>query len=587
MNLKHYFIALLLGCSFTVFSQDASFTAKVSKNKLGENQRLRVEFAVNQQGADAFTPPKFTNFTVISGPSQSVSQSWVNGKASYTQAYIYVLQPKKKGILIIAGATIELAGKKLTSNTVKIHVLKAAAVAKDPNNPNYVAQQNIHLVAEVSNTTPYVGECIYVEYRLYFSEQVGIGRNAVRNSPAYNGFWTQTLKKHGSPIKTGTYNGERYRYAVLSKALLIPTKAGKLTIDPMEMDIMVQVPTGRSDFFLNSINRSVQRAFSSTKKTIRVQPLPLAGKPANFIGAVGDFTFDVTTKTPTLKANESAEITVAIAGNGNLNLFELPTVTAPKELEVYAPERVEQVRFTSRGVKGAIKEVYTVVPTYKGKYKIPSTSFSYFNPTDKTYHSLSSAALFIEVLEGKEMRTRANVHEVQKQGVTTQGISFKYIATTTRLKSVHQSDFFGSYLFYCFLFFPFLAIPIALYITYKNNIQRSDITGNKQRKADRLAKKYLSKAFQKIDDKEAFYEALERALHNYLKAKLGIETTDIQTEKIAQILAKKQVDTPAIEQCIAVLKDCDFARYTPITDTMMQQEYEKATQALAALDKQL
>ena len=102
---------------------------------------------------------------------------------------------------------------------------------------------------------------------------------------------SRNKNKRTIPVKIGKYNGEDYRYIVLQKALLIPTKTGKLTIDPMKMEIVIGVPTGRSDFFGNVITRNVRKEFASAKKIIRPNRLPLEGKPANFSGAVGAFNF--------------------------------------------------------------------------------------------------------------------------------------------------------------------------------------------------------------------------------------------------------------------------------------------------------
>ena len=128
---------------------------------------------------------------------------------------------------------------------------------------------------------------------------------------------------------------------------------------------------------------------------------------------------------------------------------------------------------------------------------------------------------------------------------------------------------------------------MRIIIRKKNEERAGDVIGDKLRKADKLAKKYLSEAQNKLGDKEAFYEALERALHNYLKAKLGIETSDISSDKITNILEEKNINTETITSFKDVLNDCDFARYTPITNTQMKDEYEKAKQVITQLDKQL
>ena len=586
MKLKFYISLFICLLSISLVAQEATLKAKVSKNKLGVNQRLRIEFSIDKQGGDNFSPPKFTNFKVVGGPSQSVSQSWINGKVTFSQSYTYIIQPKRKGAFSIASASIKIGGKFIKSEPVKVIVLDAIEIPKNPNDPNYVAQQNIHLVAEISKANPYVGEGIYVEYRLYVSENVSVYDTSISEAPKYNGFWNQDIKVNGFPVKMGKYNGENYRYIVLQKALLIPTKTGKLSIDPMRMDIVIGVPSGRADFFGNAITKNIRREFASTKKIIRPKSLPLEGKPANFAGAVGDFNFSVALSKDILKANETSQVQVKISGKGNLKLFELPTVETPAELEMYQPERKERVRVNASGLSGAVTDTYTVVPLYKGKYKIPSISFSYFNPKEKKYKTIATEDFFVDVQEGKELIT-LDTSSVRKQEVISTGKNFRYIATKTNFITAKKIDFFKSNLFYVLFLLPLIAIPIGVFIGKKNEERSNDILGNKTRKAEKLAKKYLSKAQKQLGKKEAFYEALERALHNYLKAKLGVETAEISKERITEILKGKNVEATAIHQFIEVLKNSDFARYTPFTATEMKEEFERAKAVIVQLDKQL
>ena len=586
MKLKFYISLFICLLSISLVAQEATLKAKVSKNKLGVNQRLRIEFSIDKQGGDNFSPPKFTNFRVVGGPSQSVSQSWINGKVTFSQSYTYIIQPKRKGAFSIASASIKVGGKFIKSEPVKVIVLDAIEIPKNPNDPNYVAQQNIHLVAEISKANPYVGEGIYVEYRLYVSENVSVYDTSISEAPKYNGFWNQDIKVNGFLVKMGKYNGENYRYIVLQKALLIPTKTGKLSIDPMRMDIVIGVPSGRADFFGNAITKNIRREFASTKKIIRPKALPLEGKPANFAGAVGEFNFSVALSKDILKANETSKVQVKISGKGNLKLFELPTVETPAELEMYQPERKERVRVNASGISGAVTDTYTVVPLYKGKYKIPSISFSYFNPKEKKYKTIATEDFFVDVKEGKELITVDTSSVIQQEVVST-GRNFRYIATKTNFITAKKIDFFKSNLFYVLFLLPLIAIPIGVFIGKKNEERSNDILGNKTRKAEKLAKKYLSKAQKQLGKKEAFYEALERALHNYLKAKLGVETAEISKERITEILKGKNVEATAIHQFIEVLKNSDFARYTPFTATEMKEEFERAKAVIVQLDKQL
>lgn len=587
LKLKFYLVLLISLLSLSVFAQKTQLSVSVSKNKLGLNQRLRIEFSINKQGADHFTPPKFINFKVIQGPSQSVSQSWINGKVSYSQSYTYILKPKRKGELIINPASIFINGATLNSKMMKIIVLDPIDIPENPNDPNYIAQQNIHLVAEISKSRPYVGEGIYVEYRLYVSENVSVYDYGVTESPQYNGFWNQEIKINGqSLVKKGKYNGEDYRYVVLQKALLIPTRTGKLTLDPMKMEVVIGVPTGRADFFGNVITKNVKKEFTSAKKIVSPKSLPLEGKPENFTGAVGKFQFDVALSKEVLKANESSQIKVAVSGKGNLKLFQLPVIETPVELEKYQPERKESVRIASDGLVGSVSDTYTVVPQFKGKYKIPNTSFSYFDSKAKKYETINTEDLYVDVTEGKELISN-NSNSVNKKTVISTGKNFRYIQLKSNFIAKETNDFYKSNVFYLLLLLPLILIPIGVFIAKNNEKRNSDVVGLKLRKAERLAKKYLSEAQKQFGKKEAFYEALERALHNYLKAKLGIETGDISKENITEILQNKGVNSATIKQFIDVLKASDFARYTPLTNTEMKQEFERAKQVIIELDKQL
>ena len=573
--------------SWSAFAQTPELVTTVSKNKLGLNQRLKIQFTINQQGADNFEPPNFKNFQIISGPSQSISQSWINGKASFSQSYSYIIKPLNKGEFLIPNASINLNNKILKSNPIKVIVLDPVEIPKDPNDPNYIAQQNVHLVAEISKSNPYVGEGIYVEYRLYVSQNISVRDFSYTESPQYNGFWNQDIKIRGLNAKNGTYNGEQYRYVVLQKALLIPTKSGKLTIDPIKMDIVIGVPTGRGDFFGNPIVRNVTKSFASAKKFIQSKALPIEGKPESFNGAVGDFNFVVSSSKNILKSNESATVSVKVTGNGNLKLFELPEIKTPSELEVFTPEQKEKITINSRGIKGSVTKNYTVVPQFKGKYKIPSTEFSYFDLKEKKYVTLNSEDLFVEVLEGKELVTNSDMDSTTKKEIIVTGDNFRYIQTNSTFHQAIQSDFYTSKLYYLLLVLPLLFIPAGIAIARKNKARSNDVLGNRLRKADRLAKKYLSEAKKQLGTKEAFYVALEKALHNYLKAKLKIETSDISREKITELLKKEGVNENDINSFIDVFNSCDMARYSPVTEVGMKDDFEKSKSVITQIDKQL
>lgn len=582
---KFYILGLLLFAAQVLLAQ-IEFKTSVSKNKLGVNQRFKIEFTVNKQGADNFKPPSFADFKVIGGPSSSVNQSWINGKASYSHSYIYIIAPKKEGKFIIQSASIEFNNKIIKSNPVSIIVSEAIEIPKDPNDPLFIAQENIHLVAEVSNLKPYVGEGIYVVYKLFVSENISVNDWRVSESPQYNNFWNQDIEVKEIQVRKGKYNGKDYRYIILKKAVLIPQRDGPLKIEPMKMDFSVGIPTGKGDFFGNAITRNISYSAQSALKTINVLSLPATDRPLDFSGAVGEFEFKVVSNKNVLKANDAAQIKVIVSGRGNLKLFEIPKITTPAELEVYTPEHKENVVTSLNGLRGSISDIYTVVPQFRGKYKIPEVTFSYFNPKKRKYNTINAEAIYVDVTEGKDMPS-ANDHTTSRHQVVMNNNNFRFIALSSTFTAKAKRQFLNSNTFYLLLLLPFLAIPIGVIIGKKRAKRAGDVFGNKIRKADRLARKYLSEAKKQLGNQEAFYIALEKALHNFLKAKLHVETSDISIDKISEILRSKNVKDATIAEFMDVLNDCDFARYTPTTNVMMEQEFEKAKKVITKIDKYL
>ncbi|WP_297692829.1 BatD family protein, partial [uncultured Eudoraea sp.] len=305
-------------------------------------------------------------------------------------------------------------------------------------------------------------------------------------------------------------------------------------------------------------------------------------------GAVGNFNFKVTTSKKSLKASESLQAIVQVEGSGNLKLFQLPVLEMPGSLEVYEPEFNENVRTTLSGMQGKVSNQYTVVPSYKGKYPIPPIRFSYFNPKTQGYESISSEEIMIDVLEGPMETSAGNIAVGQnKRSILTTGSQFHFIKLTPNLQAIKEVVFFGSLKFYLFLLSPLLLIPLAIVFGKKREAIASDAVGNRIKKANRLARKFLFKAKKALGEKDAFYIALEKALHNYLKAKLKIETSEFTKEKIESLLVQKTVDADTTEGFISLLKNCEMARYSPFSEVQMQQDYNKASEVISAMDKQL
>ena len=226
------FIAVALFIIANPLLAQVQFEARVSKNTLALNERLRVDFIMNVDG-DNFIQPSFDGFRIIAGPSQQVSQSWVNGRSSFEKAYSYFLVPTRKGALVIKQAAIEFNGQVYKTNPVKINVTNAVQQSEEENDGQISADNNLYLVADVSKTNPYINEPITVVYKLYFSYNIGISNWRELSKPKYNDFWSQNIDIKQLVAEEGMFKGERFRYVVLRKTVLYPQKSGKLEIEPL------------------------------------------------------------------------------------------------------------------------------------------------------------------------------------------------------------------------------------------------------------------------------------------------------------------------------------------------------------------
>jgi len=584
--MKKFIVTIVLIVSNSLFAQ-IQFEAKVSKTTLGLNERLRVDFVMNMDG-DNFNQPSFEGFRVIAGPSQQVSQSWVNGKSSFEKIYSYYLLPMQKGTITIKQATIEYNGQIYKTTPIKINVTNAVQEARDPNDTQISADDNIYLVADISKSNPYINEPITVVYKLYFSYNIGISNWRELDKPKYNDFWSQNIDIKQLVGEEGMFKGEKYRFVVLRKTVLYPQKSGKLVIEPLSLDIDVQLPTNRRDMFGRVVVTNANKRVSAGAKTIAVKALPEAGKPADFSGAVGKFDFRVTPSKTNLKNGESLDLVVSVSGNGNMKLFNLPKPVVPNSLEMYDPVHDEKVNTNLAGMSGKISDKYTIIPQFKGNYPIKPMQFSYFDLGSGTYKTITSPEIMINVMDGPSADDQvASRTPGTSKNVISSNEQFKYIKLKTDLISMKEDDFLGSKMFYGLLFLPFLMVPLIVLFKKKKEALDSDVFGNRIKMNNRLAKKYLSEAKKQINNKEPFYVALEKAMHNFLKAKLHIETSDMSKSNIQQLLASRSVNAQTIIDFINLTENCELARFAQSSSTAIQQDFDKAVEIISDLEKQI
>lgn len=590
--MKKIFLVLFVSIFYTTVSAQVKFEAQTERSSYGLNERIQLVFSINNEG-DNFEPPKFPSFKA-EGPfinrGNQTSITIVNGKVTQKREIstqvIYYLTPTKKGTFTIGSASIEYDGTVYKSAPIKITITDPIQM------PTYPGQQNninfgegIHLVAEMSTKNPFVNEPVTVVYKLYFEPRSTVGNFRNFKAPKYNDFWSQYIDMKQLRAERGKYNGKDYSMVVLRKVILYPLEAGAKTIEPFKIDLDAEVPTGRRDFFGQYEMRVVEKSLSTGKQTISVKPLPENGKPASFSGAVGKFDFKVTPSKTALKAGESLDLEVSVSGKGNLKLFTLPKPVVPSALEMYEPSHAENVQTPLTGMVGKVSDKYTIIPQFKGKYTIKPMEFSYYDLGSKSYKTITSKEITIDVAEG-DATFVANTPSANKQVIQKKEV-FQFNKLKTEFVSASREDFLGSGLFYSLLLAPLLLIPIVMIAKKQKEAKDADVVGNRVRNNNRLVKKYLSEAKKQMGDKVPFYMAMEKALHNFLKAKLHIETVEMSKENIIELLQQRNASEESINRFMELMNDCEFARYAPATDIAMTNDFERAVERISELEKQI
>ena len=408
------------------------------------------------------------------------------------------------------------------------------------------------------------------------------------NKPKYNDFWSQNIDIKQLVAEEGMFKGEKYRYVVLRKTVLYPQKTGKLEIEPLSLDLDLQLPTNRRNIFGQVLMTTGNKRVSAGSKTIAVKSLPEAGKPADFSGAVGKFDFKVIPSKTNLKNGESLDLSVSVSGSGNMKLFTLPKPVVPNALEMYDPVHNEKVNTSLSGMTGKIVDNYAIIPQFKGNYPIKPMQFSYFDLGSGTYKTIRSPEIMINVLEGPTANDSnlAAATGIEKNKISTSE-QFKFIKLKTSLSSVQNDDFLGSKAFYGLLFFPFLALPLLVLLKKKKEAIACDVLGNRVKATNRLAKKYLSEAKKQINNKEPFYVALEKAMHNFLKAKLHIETSEMSKSNIQELLLSRKANSETVNEFITLTENCELARYALTSSSTIQNDFDKAVSIISDLEKQI
>ena len=573
---KFTILFFALNCLF--ISAQVKFDATVSKNKLGLNERLRVDFVMNQNG-DNFSPPDFENFQIIGGPNQSISTKYVNGERSFSKTYSYFLQPLRKGSLRIKQASIEIDGEEYKSLPIEVIITDSVDQPSD-SVTQYYNDDDIELRALISKTSPYVNEPITIVYKLYYKAPIRVSNAQETETPKYKDFWNQDIKIPQLKIQSEIYKGQNYNVVEWKKVVLYPQKSGLLEISPLSINLMLDVPTDKRDFFGNIIIDQTSQFISTGTRRINVKQLPLNNMPSSFTGAVGEFEFDVILDKSSLRATESFQAELKVKGRGNLKLFDLPDLLVPGSMELFEPQREESINTNLSGMNGSVTKLFTVIPRFQGSFPIEQVEFSYFDPKLEKYKILKSPRLTIDVYDGPTISNPS----VNNTNTISPNDSFRFIKINTKLMKINNDEFFESEIFYILISSPFAMVIAFVMLTAYKRKRKSSFTET-QRVQHKEIDKMINTAKESLNDKNVFYDLIEKAVYKTLLLKFSLNIDNLNKEKIKSTLRVKGIDEKNISKIIQLIENCENAKYSRSSNSIMNNDLNTAKEIINLIQK--
>lgn len=587
----------MLLSSIGVWAQ-VSFTADApALTAMGEP--FRVEFTVDKEpDTNTLKAPDFAGFDLLAGPSVSTGHSiqFINGKqsSSYNCTYTYVLLPQAAGTYTIGAASIEVEGKRYTTKPLPIEVIaekggadshKYPASAKSPESS--VSKDDILLRLKLSETELYKGETIRASLILY--TRVGIDQIESLDMPPFDDFWMQELSFDNTPSRE-EYNGRVYETYKIRELLLSPQRSGEITIPATTMSVVAQVVMQNNRKFDPIFGgRQIYhftRELRTTPIKIRVKEFP-KGAPATFNGAVGSFTMSATLPESVIDANSSDQLSITIAGDGNLKFITAPQLRLPDSFELYDMKVADNVKVAAAGTSGSITYTYPFVARSAGEFTIEPLYFSYFDPTTGEYRTLSTERFTIEVLDDGSSETAATAIGFADYGGSMRQLDRDIRFIHNELPPQRSGRFVVASPIYLLLVVVMLAISIVIFVVMRRRLRLNrNVVARRMKRADKVAVQRLRTAERYMGEhnRHAFYEEMLRAMWGYIGDKFNIPVSNLTKETIREELYRRGVSSADAEHFCDVISSLDEAQYAPSTDGDMKMIYSDAVEVISKIE---
>jgi len=599
---KHilFLVALLILGAAEGRAQKITFVAKApSTVVLGTP--FQLSYVINTAAdADELRLPDLSNFEVLAGPYTASSQQIINGQYSGSMTITYTLQARKLGTFSIGPATIQIARQRHVANGLSIKVLPPDKNAKSHgknggDSPGEgastasLASGDVFMKANVTKTKVYEQEAFLVTYKLYsLPDVLGVDNFKL---PEFKGFVMQKIDlPTDQRPQIERYNGHNYTTFVLYQVLLFPQRSGTYDIERASGTFGFRLRSQRKvrsifdDFF--DTYQDVKRTLVAPSIRINVAPLPTAGKPATFSGAVGNFHMSAQIDKNTLKTNEPVTVRVTISGTGNLKLINTLPLKFPADFEAYEPKVDNNYRPSAAGVTGTKTMEFLAIPRQPGDFVISPVSFSYFDVSTHSYKTISTPQYKLHVDKGSGS-TSMVVDNTQKENIKVLNKDIRYIDTDHFSVSKQPEFLIKTSWFWLLYILPLLLAVVLYFLFRKQALDNANVALVRNRKANKMALKRLKQAAVHLKEKkkELFYDEVLKACWGYLSYKLNIPVADLTKEKMQSELSLHAVDDSLIDRYVALLNTCEFARYAPVSSNdELDTVFAEAVAVIEALE---
>lgn len=553
---------IFLGMAHVGWGQEVSVTASVDHRKVSLNEQLTLTVAVTGANVSGISEPRLPSlegFKVL-GSARSTSISWINGQMTATQEYRYTLMPKEIGTFTIDPVEVRVGKQTFRTDKIVVQVVQAPQGGAVPRqrpqqeeSANVSPRGDIFITADVDKRTAYVSEQITLTFSYY--SRLSLWDQPRYTPPETPGFWVEELPR--SPTRRKVIRGRLYEVQEI-KTALFPTSAGKQVISRAYLEYQ----TRGFGFF----SQPRVRRLATDPIEIEVLPLPAQGKPKGFSGAVGQYALSATVDKRSVHKGDPVTLLVKIAGTGNINTVGDPVAPSLDGFKIYEPEVKKSSSVVGEVIQGEKTFRYALVPEVEGDLEIGSFEFSYFDPSKKSYQTISTAPLRVTVMKGEPQPSELVTYGLSREEIKLVGKDIRFIKPpVSQLK--HQGGMLYRYPLFWFL----QVIPILTFgvlVLYRNHRTRleSNIAYARRRRAKGEAIKRLrrAQALLKSPESRAFCGEVHKALAEFLGDKLNLPAAGITTDQVSDELIRRGVEEDVVEDMKELFGQCDLARFAPM-----------------------